>query len=189
MDSITIVNQASEPVRVAIFRRPPSNGGVAVAWRIAEVPPRGRTRLAGESYGISLAAQLPAGLERGEVVELAGPPARFEIRPNPLPEPPILILTSADAGDDEVQVGNGADVPVQVFLYRESQEIGRSPFLERGEEFSFHVRSELYAALVESVQPGDEMPPELAGQAVRIYSGQTATVTEAAGGGLGIEVG
>jgi len=182
MDSITILNQSSEPVRVAIFQRPPSNGGVALAFRAAEVPARGRVRLAGEQYGVSLVAKLPSGYERGELLELAGPPVRVEVRQNPLPEPPDLVLTSADAGDDEVQVGNGAEVPVQVFLYREGQEIGRSRFLERGEEHSFHVRSELYVAVVDSVELGDEMPAELAGQAVRIHSGQTATVSQEAGG-------
>ena len=182
MDVIQIINETSEPVRVAIFRRPPSNGGVALAWRVAEVPARGKARLPGENYGISLVARLPSGDDRGEVVEFAGPPARFEIRQNRPPEPPELMPTSADAGDDEVQAGNGAEVPVQVFLYREGQEIGRSPFLDRGQEFSFKVRSELYVAVVDDIEPGDEMPPEIADQPVRIHSGQTATVKEAATG-------
>lgn len=182
MEAITIVNEAGEPVRLAIFRRPSSDGGVALVWRVLEVASEGRTRMPGEYYAISLMYQLPSGYGRTKVVSFPGPPARFLVRQRrPAGEPHLTVVSEGLAGD-EVRVENGADVPVQVFLYREDREIERSSFLACGEEFSHEVRQDLYLTVVDSLHPGDELPARAQDRAVPVRGGQTAKVIGSADG-------
>lgn len=188
MDGITIVNESAETVRLAIFRRRSSNGGVALVWRVVEVAGEDRTRVPAEHYALSLLYQLPSGYGRSKVVSFPGPPARFEVRQKQPAEIPFLAVVSEDLAKNEVRVENGAEVPVQVFLYREDREISRSQFLDPGEEFAYEARPDLFLAVVESLHPGDELPPGAQEQAVRIRNGQTARVAGAAGGGLRILV-
>lgn len=188
MDAITIVNESADAVRMAIFRRPAADGGVALIWRVVEVPAHGRTRLPGEHYAVSLLCQLPSGYGRTKVVSFPGPPARFEVRQKQPAVIPYLAVVEEAVAKEEVRVRNGAAVPVQAFIYREDREIERSAFLDPGEEFSYEIRPELFLAAVDSLHPGDELPPDLQGQAVPIRSGQTARVTGSGLAGFKIAV-
>jgi len=188
MEGITIVNESSEAVRLAIFRRRSANGGVALVWRVVEVAGDDQTRVPAEHYALSLLYQLPTGYGRSKVVSFPGPPARFEVRQKLASEAPYLSVLTEDLSKNEVRVENAAEVPVQVFLYREDREISRSQFLDPGEEFAYEARPDLYLAVVEALHPGDELPPGAQDQAVRIRNGQTARVGGAAGGGLRILV-
>jgi hypothetical protein len=187
MEAITIVNESGETARVAVFRRPAANGGIALVWKALEVAGRGSIRLPGEHYTVSLLYQLPSGYGRSKVVSFPGPPARFQVRQRQPGESPHLAVVSEDLVRDEVRVENGSDAPVQVFLYREDREIERSSFLDPGEEFSCEVRPDLYLVVVDSLHPGDELPPGAQDRAVRIRTGQTARVVGLAGGGCRIE--
>jgi hypothetical protein len=188
MDAITIVNETGETVRVAVFRRRASNGGVALVWRVLEVAGHGSTRLPGEHYAISLLYQLPSGYGRSKVVSFPGPPAQFQVRQKQPGDVPYLAVVSENLASSEVRAENGAGVPVQVFLYREDREIGRSQFLDPGEAFAHEVRPELYLAVVDSLHPGDELPAGAQDRAVPVRAGQTAKVTGAAGIGFRIAV-
>lgn len=188
MDAITIVNESADTVRVAIFRRPSANGGVALIWRVVEVAGHGQTRLPGEHYAVSLLCQLPSGYGRTKVVSFPGPPARFEVRQKQPAEIPYLAVVSEGLEKDEVRIENRAAVAVQVFIYREDREIERSAFLDPGEEFSYEIRPELFLAVVDALHPGDELPPKVQSQAVPIRSGQTARLTGSAVGGFRVEV-
>jgi len=188
MDAITIVNDAGEPVRVAIFRRPATDRGVVLIWRVVEVPVRSRTRLPGEHYAVSLLCQLPSGYDRTKVVSFPGPPARFEVRQKQRTEIPYLAAVAEGSAKEEMRVENRAAVPVQVFVYREDREIERSDFLDPGGEFSYEIRPDLCIAVVDSLDPGDELPPSTQEAAVPIRGGQTATVSGSAGGGFRVSV-
>jgi hypothetical protein len=184
MDAITIVNDSGEPVRVAVFRRPATDGGVVLTWRVVEVAGHGRERLPGEHYAISLLCQLPSGYGRTKVVSFPGPPARFEVRQKQVTEIPYLAAVAEGPAPDEIRVENRAAVPVQVFVYREDREIERSDFLDPGGEFSYEMHPDLCLTLVDSLHPGDELPPQVQDQAVPIRRGQTARVNGSAGDGF-----
>lgn len=188
MDAITIVNDSAETVRVAIYRRPAANGGVALIWRVVEVAGHGQTRLPGEHYAVSLLCQLPSGYGRTKVVSFPGPPARFEVRQKEKAEIPYLAVVSEGMAEDEVRVENRAAVPVQAFIYREDREIERSALLDPGEEFSYEIRPELFLAVVDSLHPGDELPQKVQGQAVPVRGGQTARLTGSAEDGFKVAV-
>jgi hypothetical protein len=189
MDAITIVNESARPVRVAIFRRPASDGGVTLVWRVVEVPGRGRERLPAEHFAVSLLCQLPSGYGRTKVVSFPGPPARFEVRQKNPADTPFLAAVSEGPAASEVRVANQAAVPVQAFLYREDREIDRSDFLAPGEELAFEIRPDLCLALLEDpLHPGDELPPRAQDRAVPICRSQTAKITGSRRRGFKVEV-
>jgi hypothetical protein len=122
------------------------------------------------------------------VVSFPGPPARFEVRQRQPAEIPYLAAVPEAAASGEVRIENRAAVPVQAFIYREDREIERSTFLAPGEAFSYELRPELFLAVVDSLHPGDELPPDLQSRAVPIRSGQQARVTGSVPGGFNIAV-
>jgi hypothetical protein len=189
MDAITIVNESARPVRVAIFRRPASDSGVTLVWKVVQVPGRGQERLPAEHFAVSLLCQLPSGYGRTKVVSFPGPPARFEVRQKNPAETPFLAAVSEATAGAVVRVANRAAVPVQVFLYREDREIERSDFLAPGEDLACEIRPDLCLALLEDLLgPGDELPPQAQERAVAICRRQTARITGSRRRGFKVEV-